>query len=80
MRIVSAFCVLGLMVLTFTTSCSSLRSGNAVKVAYEANENDGWMTRKIPGLKTLSNLIPPPSEATVTWDQPQKKQSCCSSH
>jgi hypothetical protein len=74
MRIISACCVLGLMVLPFITSCSSMRSGNAVKATYEVDENDGWMTRKIPGLKTLSKLVPPPTEARIKWDQRQKRQ------
>ncbi|MCX5860688.1 MAG: hypothetical protein WCG29_00240 [Desulfomonile sp.] len=76
MRIVSALGLVGLVVLPFLTSCSGLRSGNtAVKASFEANENDGWMTRKIPGMKTLSDLIPPPNEARMKWDQRNRRQS-----
>lgn len=76
MRIVLSLCLIGLVALFFLTSCSGLRSGNtAVKASYEAEENEGWMKRKIPGLKTLSDLVPPPNEARIKWDQRNRKQS-----
>lgn len=76
MRIVLSVCLIGLVALFFLTSCSGLRGGNpAVKAAYEAEDDEGWAKRNIPGLKTLSDLIPPPNEARIKWDQRNRKQS-----
>ncbi len=63
------------LVLVLTASCTSLRSGKAVKAAYDANENDGWLSRNIPGVKRLSEIIPPPNEARKQWDQRLRRQS-----
>ncbi|MGB9618373.1 MAG: hypothetical protein ACP5M0_07385 [Desulfomonilaceae bacterium] len=63
------------LVLFLAASCTSLRSGNAVKAAFDANESDGWLSRHIPGVKKLSEIIPPPNEARKQWDQRLKRQS-----
>jgi hypothetical protein len=64
-----------ILVLFLAASCTSLRSGKAVKAAYDANESDGWMSRHIPGVKKLSEIIPPPNEARKQWDQRLRRQS-----
>jgi hypothetical protein len=63
-----------LVALIFLSSCSSLRSGNAVQAAFETG-SDGWVTKHVPGAKTLSNLIPPPNEARTNWDRWYEKRS-----
>jgi len=63
------------LVLLLTASCTSLRSGKAVKAAYETGESDGWVSRNIPGVKRLSEIIPPPNEARRQWDQRLRRQT-----
>lgn len=67
--------VLGVVLSMFgVCSCSStLSSVSAVKAGYE-NEKSGWISRNIPSLEKLSNMIPPPTEARTKWDETQKKQ------
>jgi hypothetical protein len=67
--------VFGVVLSMFlVSSCSStLSSVSAVKAGYE-NEKDGWISRNIPSLEKLSNMIPPPTEARMKWDETQKKQ------
>lgn len=61
--------------LVCASACSSLRSGNAVKASFETEETEGWLARKVPGIKTLSNIIPPPNENRLKWDQRLRRQS-----
>lgn len=67
-----------LVVLTMVTvmgaSCSSLKMGSAVKAGFDSEE-ESWLERKIPGVKSLSNMIPPPSEARLKWDQYNKNKT-----
>lgn len=63
------------LALLLTSSCTSLRSGKAVKAIYEGNESDGWLSRNIPGVKRLSEIIPPPNEARRQWDQRMRRQA-----
>ncbi len=62
-------------VLMCASACSSLRWGNAVKASFDTEESDGWLKRKVPGIKTLSNIIPPPNENRIKWDQRLRRQS-----
>ena len=73
MKWISAVCLAIIVAFTFLTSCSTLRSGNPVKAAYNAEEV-GWASRNVPGVKALSNLVPPPSDARTKWDQYLKKR------
>jgi uncharacterized protein YunC (DUF1805 family) len=58
-----------LLILTaMVASCSSLNIGSAVKAGFDSEE-ESWLAKKIPGVKTLSNMIPPPTEARLKWDQ-----------
>jgi len=75
MRFILVPLLAAMVALTFTTSCTGLRLGNPVKAAYETEKADGWISKYIPGLKTLSDLIPPPSDARKEWDARQKKRS-----
>ncbi|MFH1114859.1 MAG: hypothetical protein V1792_13170 [Pseudomonadota bacterium] len=55
--------------LALTASCTSMRSLTAVKANYDMDqEEDGWASRYIPGVKALSKLIPPPTDARKKWD------------
>jgi len=69
MRIRLVVAVVALVCLPLMTSCSGVRSGTAVKAAFDAEDQESWITKKIPGLKTLSNLLPPPNENRIKWDQ-----------
>jgi hypothetical protein len=47
---------------------------SAVRPAGYESEKTGWVQRNLPSLETLSNMIPPPTEARTKWDESQKKQ------
>ena len=74
MRFLSLLPLAALLALPFITSCTALRAGTPVKAGYEAEE-PSWAMRYIPGLKTVSDLIPPPTEARTKWDEWQKGRS-----
>lgn len=69
-----------IMALPLLSSCSSLRSGTAVKAGYDAEEkmpdkatdltdaDQGWAARYIPGWKAVGKLVPEPTEARTDWD------------
>ena len=73
MRFRSVLPLVALLALPFITSCTTLRAGTPVKAGYEADE-PGWALRYIPGLKTISDLIPPPNEARTKWDEWQRER------
>lgn len=73
MKIISVVSVAAAMALIFLTSCSSLRVGAPVKAGYEV-EQPSWPLRYIPGLKAISDFVPPPNEARRKWDEAQKKR------
>lgn len=60
-----------IMILVVGASCSTLTTGSAVKAGFESEE-ESWLSRKIPGVKALSNMIPPPTDARLKWDQYNK--------
>jgi hypothetical protein len=81
MKLIHAVCLAIIFALAlFASSCSTLRSGSAVKAGYDADkpvfdaEEGGWAYRNIPGVKALSNFVPPPNEARTKWDEWQKKR------
>ncbi|MGO9568334.1 MAG: hypothetical protein ACLP5H_12405 [Desulfomonilaceae bacterium] len=81
MKLIPAVCLAIIFALAlFASSCSTLRSGNPVKAGYDVEkpafdaEEGGWVYRNVPGVKALSNLVPPPSEARTKWDEWQKKK------
>ncbi len=74
MRIPSVFLLLVVTALPFMTSCSTLRSGNPVKAGYEADNKQGWASKYIPGVKSVSQFIPPPSDARNNWDRWYEKR------
>lgn len=69
---VARFAVL-VMVTVLGTSCSTLSTSNAVKASFDTEE-ESWLSRKIPGVKALSNMIPPPTDARLKWDQYNKNK------
>lgn len=75
MRFILAPVLAATVALIFLTSCTGLRLGNPVKASYEREAEDGWILKYIPGLKALSNIVPPPSDARKEWDERQKRQS-----
>jgi hypothetical protein len=81
MKSIPAVCLAIIFALAlFASSCSTLRSGSPVKARYDAEkpvfdaEEGGWAYRNIPGVKALSNFVPPPTEARTKWDEWQKKR------
>jgi hypothetical protein len=81
MKLIPAVSLAIIFTLTlFASSCSTLRSGSPVKAGYDAEkpvfdtEEGGWAYRNIPGVKALSNFVPPPTEARTKWDEWQKKR------
>ncbi|MBI5252114.1 MAG: hypothetical protein HY912_21680 [Desulfomonile tiedjei] len=73
MKLTSVIIAVSLLVMPLLTSCSSLRLGSPVKAGFEADE-EGWASRNIPGVKKLSDLIPPPNEARQKWDDQRKQR------
>jgi hypothetical protein len=80
MKLSPAFCLAIIFSLTILASCSALRTGSPVKAGYDTQkagfdaEEEGWASRNIPGVKTLSNFVPPPNEARTKWDDWQKRR------
>ena len=55
-----------------------LPSCSAVKWAVPAGagtdmDDESWASRYIPGVRAISNLVPPPTEARMQWDERYKK-------
>jgi hypothetical protein len=73
MRIISVLSVAAVMALPLLSACSTLRVGSPVKAGYEV-EQSSWALRHVPGLKAVSDLIPPPNEARMKWDEAQQKK------
>ncbi|AFM23851.1 hypothetical protein [Desulfomonile tiedjei] len=67
--------VMSILFMPLLSSCSALKAGNPVKAGFDTEQEEGWLTRKVPGLRSLSNIIPPPSEARQQWDERKKQQS-----
>ncbi len=80
MKWISACCLTMFFAVTLLASCSALHTGSPIKAGFDAGKSaldadeESWASRHIPGLKTLSNLVPPPSEARTKWDEWQKKR------
>jgi hypothetical protein len=81
MKSISALCLSIILSLLLLASCTTLRSGIPVKAGFDAEkpgfdiDDEGWASRNIPGVRALSNLIPPPNEARTKWDDWQKKKN-----
>lgn len=73
MKIMLTVSVAALTALPLLTSCSTLQVGAPVKAGYEV-ETPSWPMRYIPGLKAISDFIPPPNEARQKWDEAQKRK------
>jgi len=69
MKIRPVVAIVALVCLPLLTSCSGVRSGTAVKAAFDAEDQESWITKYVPGLKSISNLLPPPNENRTKWDQ-----------
>jgi hypothetical protein len=59
--------------LPLTTSCSTMQALKPVKAGYDAENDQGWASRYIPGVKAVSKFIPPPTEARKKWDERYKR-------
>jgi hypothetical protein len=71
MKAVSFVALAAILTCPALTSCTTLHAGTPVKAAFQEEESS-WAVRYIPGLRTLSNLIPPPTDARIKWDNWQK--------
>lgn len=55
----------------FLTGCAALslrRDAVPVQARYEP-DSPTWAERYLPGVKWLANLLPPPTEARIKWDE-----------
>ncbi len=68
MKMFVARLVMIMAIAVLGSSCSTLTASTAMKASYDTEE-DSWLSRKIPGVKSLSNMIPPPTDARLKWDQ-----------
>lgn len=74
MRLISLITLLLLLLLLMTTSCTGLRGAKLLKAGYQPeDEEESWASKYIPGVRSLSNLIPPPTDARREWDERQRR-------
>jgi hypothetical protein len=50
-----------------------MRSLKAVKAGYDTEQQDGWASRYIPGVRAISKFVPPATDARRQWDERYKK-------
>ena len=63
-----------ILALLMTTSCTGLRGAKLLKAGYQGEDGEqSWAVKYIPGVRSLSNLIPPPTDARREWDERQRK-------
>jgi hypothetical protein len=74
MKLSVVILAVAVLVMPLLTSCSTLRTGNPLKAGY-APEEEGWLSRNVPGIRKLSEVIPPPSEARQKWDEQGKQRN-----
>ncbi len=72
MKLSAVILVMIVIFMPLLTSCS-VRQGAPLKAGFEP-EDQGWLSRNVPGIKKLSDIIPPPTEARQKWEE-QRKQS-----
>ncbi|MDQ7785928.1 MAG: hypothetical protein RDU20_23945 [Desulfomonilaceae bacterium] len=75
MKRCAALVLAAALFLALTTSCTSMRSLTAVKAGYDAEQQDSWASRYIPGVRAISRLVPPPSDARKEWDARYNKRN-----
>lgn len=75
MRLPHLFVLLTISLMLLISSCTAMGPGKAVKAGFEMQEEEGWASRYIPGVRAVSKFIPPPTEARIEWDKRQKRQS-----
>lgn len=63
--ILSLAAVVGFFLLP---SCSAVKWAVPAKAGSDMDE-ESWALRYVPGLKALSDFIPPPTEARTQWDE-----------
>ncbi len=68
--ILSCAAVVGLF---FLASCSTVKWATPAKAGYEVEE-ESWASKYISGAKTLSEIVPPPTEARILWDERYKSR------
>ena len=74
MKLSVVILAVAVLVMPLLTSCSTLRTGNPLKAGY-APEEEGWLSRNVPGIRKLSEVIPPPNEARQKWDEQRKQRN-----
>jgi hypothetical protein len=75
MRIFSSICLMAALAFpVMFSSCTALRTATPVPAAYQSDEDEGWATKHIPGMKSLVSLLPPPTDARKQWDLYQRRK------
>jgi len=74
MRIRFGLLMVALLVAPLLSACSALRSGSAVPAGYAA-EKESSVTSRIPGVSSIANFLPAPTEARTKWDRYYEKRS-----
>jgi hypothetical protein len=72
-RLVALMVLLSVPLVTSCTALSARPAGKPVPAGYEPDK-PGWAEKYVPGLKRVSNLLPPPTEARLKWDERMKRQ------
>ncbi|MBM3299644.1 MAG: hypothetical protein FJY85_06800 [Deltaproteobacteria bacterium] len=74
MRLLRTTLLASALILPLAVSCTNLRAPSVVKAGYEAETEESWASRYLPGVRTLSRLVPPPTDARTQWDEYQRKR------
>ena len=69
--ILSLATVIGFLLLP---SCSAVKWAVPAKAGSDMDE-DSWALRYIPGLKAMSDFVPPPNDARMQWDERYKSKN-----
>jgi hypothetical protein len=68
--ILSLVAVVGLFLLA---SCSTVKWAVPAGAGTDMDD-ESWASQYIPGVRALSNFVPPPTEARIQWDEQYKKR------
>lgn len=64
--------------LSLTISCSTIQGFKTVKAGYDTEDEEGWASKYIPGVRAVSKFIPPPTDARKKWDERYKRWNSAS--
>jgi len=64
---------LAVVALLVLSSCSAVKWATPATAGSDMDD-ESWASRYIPGVRAVSNFIPPPTEGRILWDEHYKKR------